>query len=60
MNLAEYRQTSTRLADFLPWAALAGEGSFSTRTAASNAPLGFAVPTSTLRCRPNSSPWPAG
>ena len=26
MNLAEYRRTSTRLADFLPWAALAGEG----------------------------------
>jgi type IV secretion system protein TrbE len=26
MNLAEYRQTSSRLADFLPWAALAGEG----------------------------------
>src|SRR3546814_13321741 len=26
MNLAEYRRTSTRLADFLPWVALAGEG----------------------------------
>ncbi len=26
MNLAEYRRTSTRLADFLPWAALAGDG----------------------------------
>ena len=26
MNLAEYRRTSTRLADFLPWAALASEG----------------------------------
>ena len=26
MNLAEYRRTSTRLADFLPWAALAEEG----------------------------------
>ena len=26
MNLAEYRRTSTRLADFLPWAALAGGG----------------------------------
>ncbi len=26
MNLAEYRRTSTRLADFLPWAALVGEG----------------------------------
>ncbi|EQB33909.1 MULTISPECIES: conjugal transfer protein TrbE [Sphingomonadales] len=26
MNLAEYRQTATRLADFLPWAALVGEG----------------------------------
>lgn len=26
MNLAEYRRTSTQLADFLPWAALAGEG----------------------------------
>jgi type IV secretion system protein VirB4 len=26
MNLTEYRRTSTRLADFLPWAALAGEG----------------------------------
>ena len=26
MNLAEYRRSSTRLADFLPWAALAGEG----------------------------------
>src|SRR3546814_19583260 len=25
-NLAEYRRTSSRLADFLPWAALAGEG----------------------------------
>jgi hypothetical protein len=25
MNLTEYRRTSTRLADFLPWAALAGE-----------------------------------
>jgi len=26
MNLAEYRRTTTRLADFLPWAALVGEG----------------------------------
>jgi len=26
MNLAEYRRTATRLADFLPWAALVGEG----------------------------------
>ncbi|WP_439527594.1 conjugal transfer protein TrbE [Pannonibacter sp.] len=26
MNLAEYRRTTTRLADFLPWAALAGDG----------------------------------
>lgn len=26
MNLAEYRRSSTRLADFLPWAALAREG----------------------------------
>src|SRR6201995_5504589 len=26
MNLAEYRKASTRLADFLPWVALAGDG----------------------------------
>ncbi|MCZ4292251.1 conjugal transfer protein TrbE [Hoeflea alexandrii] len=26
MNLTEYRRNSTRLADFLPWAALVGEG----------------------------------
>ncbi len=26
MNLAEYRRTSTQLADFLPWAALVGDG----------------------------------
>jgi type IV secretion system protein VirB4 len=26
MNLVEYRRTATRLADFLPWAALVGEG----------------------------------
>ena len=26
MNLSEYRRNSTRLADFLPWAALVGEG----------------------------------
>lgn len=26
MNLAEYRRTATRLADFLPWVALVGEG----------------------------------
>ena len=26
MNLAEYRRSSSRLADFLPWAALAGRG----------------------------------
>ena len=26
MNLAEYRRTSTRLADFLPWAALVAPG----------------------------------
>lgn len=26
MNLAEYRRTATRLSDFLPWAALVGEG----------------------------------
>jgi len=26
MNLAEYRRTTNRLADFLPWAALVGEG----------------------------------
>lgn len=26
LNLAEYRRNATRLADFLPWAALVGEG----------------------------------
>ncbi|MCE3520110.1 hypothetical protein LXJ58_35735, partial [Escherichia coli] len=26
MNLSEYRRTATRLADFLPWAALVGPG----------------------------------
>lgn len=26
MNLAEYRRSNTRLADFLPWAALVNEG----------------------------------
>ena len=26
MNLAEYRRTATRLADFLAWAALVGSG----------------------------------
>src|SRR5665213_2744237 len=26
LNLAEYRRNSTHLADFLPWAALAGDG----------------------------------
>ncbi len=26
MNLAEYRRTATRLADYLPWAALVGSG----------------------------------
>ena len=26
MNLAEYRRTATRLADYLPWAALVGQG----------------------------------
>ena len=26
MNLAEYRHSNTRLADFLPWAALVDEG----------------------------------
>jgi len=26
LNLAEYRRTATRLADFLPWVALAGDG----------------------------------
>ncbi len=26
LNLAEYRRTATRLADFLPWAALVGDG----------------------------------
>lgn len=26
MNLAEYRRTASRLADYLPWAALAGDG----------------------------------
>ena len=26
MNLAEYRDKNTRLADFLPWAALVGTG----------------------------------
>ena len=26
MNLAEYRRTASRLADFLPWVALVGEG----------------------------------
>src|SRR6202171_4139228 len=26
MNLAEYRSSATRLADFLPWAALVGKG----------------------------------
>ena len=26
MNLAEYRSRNTRLADFLPWVALVGEG----------------------------------
>ncbi|MBN9249833.1 MAG: conjugal transfer protein TrbE, partial [Mesorhizobium sp.] len=26
MNLADYRRTGARLADYLPWAALVGEG----------------------------------
>jgi type IV secretion system protein TrbE len=26
MNLAEYRRTASRLADYLPWVALVGEG----------------------------------
>jgi type IV secretion system protein TrbE len=26
MNLREYRRSTTQLADFLPWAALVGEG----------------------------------
>ena len=26
MNLAEYRRTATRLADYLPWVALVAEG----------------------------------
>ena len=26
MNLAEYRRTASRLADYLPWAALVGPG----------------------------------
>ena len=26
LNLSEYRRTASRLADFLPWAALVGEG----------------------------------
>ena len=26
MNFSEYRRTNTRLADFLPWAALVDEG----------------------------------
>ena len=46
MNLAEYRRRSQCLADFLPWAALVGRVSSSTRTARSSARPGSAGPTS--------------
>ena len=59
MNLAEYRRTATRLADFLPWVALVGsgvilnkDGSFQ-RTARASV-----VPISTAPCQPNWSPSP--
>ncbi len=61
MNLAEYRRTSSRLADFLPWAALVGvgivlnkDGSFQ-RTARFRGPdLDSAVPA-----RAGGGRWPA-
>ncbi len=50
MNLAEYRRTSTRLADFLPWAALAGEGIVLNKDGSFQRTARFRGPTSIPRC----------
>jgi hypothetical protein len=47
MNLAEYRRTATRLADFLPWAALVGEGVVLNKDGSFQRTARFAAPIST-------------
>jgi type IV secretory pathway TrbD component len=55
MNLAEYRNRNTRLADFLPWAALVGEGVVLNKDGSLQRTARFAAPTSTAPCRPSWS-----
>ncbi len=55
MNLAEYRRTGARLADYLPWAALVGKGVVLNKDGSFQRSRNSADPTSTVRCRPNWS-----
>ena len=58
MNLAEYRRKGTRLADYLPWAALVAPGVVQKQGwQPAAARPGFAVPISTARSRRNLWLW---
>jgi type IV secretory pathway VirB4 component len=59
MNLAEYRRTATRLADYLPWAALVGPGVVLNKDGSSSARRAFAAPIWIPPSRPSWSPSPA-
>ena len=51
MNLAEYRRTSSRLADFLPWAALVGQGAVLNKDGSFQRTARFRGPDSTVPLR---------
>jgi type IV secretion system protein VirB4 len=59
MNLAEYRRTATRLADFLPWAALVAEGVVLNKDGSFQR-TAFRGPDLDPPSQPNWSPSPGG
>ena len=59
MNLAEYRRSNTRLADFLPWAALVDEGIVLNKDGSFQRTAKFRGLISIAPCQPNLSPSPA-
>jgi len=58
MNLAEYRRSNTRLADFLPWAALVDEGIILNKDGRFKGRQDSADRISIAPFSPNSSPLP--
>jgi type IV secretion system protein TrbE len=58
LSLAEYRRTTTGLADYLPWACLVAPGIVLNKDGSFQRTLRYRGPDLTARRRPNSSPSP--